>query len=85
MEEDGMLSNTGTFDETILLDEPCWLGERLQTLTHSMEGESPLFNVDPKVVLKHWKVAVTLLGLPLAQMYQLRHGGASSAQWSPAS
>lgn len=78
LEEDGMLSKTGTFDETIILDDPVWLGARLQTLMLGKNNDAPLFDVDPKEVLRHWKMAVTALGLPTAQMYQLRHGGASS-------
>ena len=77
-EEDLVPSKTGTFDECVLLDEPTWMGEELEKRVSHLLPDQLLFQVEPNALLREWRSAVALLGLPDMTLYQLRHGGPSS-------
>ena len=78
LEEDLVLSKTQTFDDTVLMDYPLWLGPALGALAKGKAPEEPLFALTPEALAKDWKEALLTLGVPGMVQYQLRHGGASA-------
>ncbi|CAE7354645.1 unnamed protein product [Symbiodinium sp. CCMP2592] len=76
----GKPDKTGTFDNTILLDNPTtesWLGPHLCRLAKKVTEDSPVFQFTPEEFRKQFQSAAEALGLKHLHPYQLRHGGAS--------
>ena len=83
------LSKTNTFNDTVLLDHPVWLGDVLLALATGRPAHSLLFDLKGPVVVTVWKEVVRRVGLPSTTvLYQLRHAGASgdllSRRWKEA-
>ncbi|CAK0832385.1 unnamed protein product, partial [Prorocentrum cordatum] len=72
-----VLTKTGTSDETVLLDEPAWLGPVLQAHARGKPPTAPLFTTGGPGMAAAFGRAVAALGVPGVCLYQLRHGGAS--------
>ena len=71
-------SKTQTFDDTVIFQDPSWIGPELAALASRRGKDQPLFEVDLVRLAKLFKKCAVLLGLPLSTtMYQLRHGRAS--------
>ena len=85
----GVPSKTGTFDETVALDDTRfpWLGSLLDQLvrrrgvglTPEQVDDLPLWGFDAAFYLEQFRKAVEFLGTTrwITSPYQLRHGGAS--------
>ncbi|CAE7252533.1 AMY1.1 [Symbiodinium necroappetens] len=79
-QELGRPDKTGTFDNTILLDNPeteSWLGPHLHRMARKVTGESPVFQFSSEAFRKQFQSAAEAIGLKHLHPYQLRHGGAS--------
>ena len=73
------MSKTQTFDDTVLLDSPSFLGPQLQIMAGHQRGEHSLFQLAASNMLKAMKAACEELRItPPMGWYQLRHGGASA-------
>ena len=78
-EEDLVCSKTQTFDDTVLLDVPAFLGPMLGELAAGRDPQGFLFRATAPQMLYSMKTACELLNLaPTLNWYQLRHGGASA-------
>ena len=75
--ERGELSKTQTFDDTVIVDQPGWLGALLESLTKTNAPSSPLFRMDAKTLRNRWTRSCKKLNIK-AHLYQLRHTGASA-------
>jgi len=71
------LSKTQTFDDTIMVDEPPWLGKLIARMAQSGSPEQPLFDITAGQFDKAWKESCDLLRIK-AHKYQLRHTGPSA-------
>eukprot|EP00971_Amphidinium_carterae_P246746 4900539-Amphidinium_carterae.1 len=71
------LSKTGTIDDTVVVDDPPWLGPALLQRKRSSPPSSPLFASIGADLVRSFSLACTSLGIPAQCLYQLRHGGAS--------
>jgi hypothetical protein len=72
-------SKTQTFDDTVLLDTPLFLGQLLQNVCKHATPVEPLFDLSHESMLEHWNDALAELRMPRKFVwYQLRHGGASA-------
>lgn len=76
-EERLVKSKTQTFDDSVRMDHPPWLGSLLLDLRASREKGATLFRVSRSDLHRHWRDATMMLGIGEAVLYQLRHGGAS--------
>ena len=79
-QDQGPPDKTGTFDNTLILDNPAtesWLGPLLHRLAKHRGRDHHLFNFTKEDFRKEFEVAAKLLGLKGVVAYQLRHGGAS--------
>lgn len=79
-QEEGVPDKTGTFDNTLLLDNPLtknWLGPALEKLAQTSGKTSPIFDFKPDQFRVEFQKAGETLGLNSLHTYQLRHGGAS--------
>ena len=70
------VSKTGTMDDTVRLDQSEWLGPLLANRTAYLDGKEFLFDIPLHARVAKWKAACSRVGL-VAEMYQLRHSGAS--------
>ena len=75
-QEVGVPSKTFSFDDTVIVDKPAWLGPMLGELAERRPSSEPLFYQSLGVMKKDWIAACRLLGVQ-AHEYQLRHAGAS--------
>jgi hypothetical protein len=75
--EDLLPSKTQTFDDTVVLDRPAFLGPMLAGLAGRRSRDAVMFDVSAADMVRLWLEATALLGLPPMCLYQLRHGGAS--------
>ena len=76
----GKPDETGTFDNTTLLDNPNterWLGPAIHALAVRRGRDRPIFSFNQDSFRKEFKKAGSLLSLKGLVTYQLRHGGAS--------
>jgi integrase len=69
-------SKTQTFDDSIVIDDPPWLGRLLENLSKVGGPKGPLFRVSPAELQEAWK-ETTLTMKVKAHPYQLRHTAAS--------
>ena len=76
-EEDQRTSKTGATDDTILLDQPHWIGPLLQPLTRGRPLNERLFGMTLPQFTRQFHEGCRALKLN-AHPYQLRHSGASS-------
>jgi len=74
--ERGVASKVQTFDDTIIVDRPDWLGVILGDLSQVNLPDAPLFQLTMAEYKHDWESACQMLGVK-AHMYQLRHAGAS--------
>jgi len=74
--ERGVASKVQTFDDTIIVDKPDWLGVILGDLSRTGLPSAPLFQLTMKEYKQDWEEACRMLGVK-AHLYQLRHAGAS--------
>ena len=74
----GEVSKTNTSDDSIALDNMSWLGPLLSQLTVGRLPQDWLFASDPAVIRSLWTKAMVGLGVSSPNMYQHRHGGAST-------
>jgi len=71
-------TKTLTYDESIVLDLPEWLGPDLAPMVQGRPSSAPLFEIEETALRRAWNDAVQQLGLPARTcLYQLRHGGAA--------
>jgi len=69
-------TKTLTYDESIVLDSPDWLGPILAPTAQGRPSSAPLFEIEETARRRAWSDAVQQLGLPArACLYQRRHGG----------
>ena len=73
----GRSSKTQTFDDTVVVDEPVWLGPVLEHISRGKPADSPLFQLTMPEFQSQWAQACKLLGIK-AHPDQIRHSGASS-------
>ena len=73
-------SKTQTFDDTVILDTPGFLGRLLQLSCMDVTPIEKLFPITVAEMLVDWNEALAELRIPKQQLvwYQLRHGGASA-------
>ena len=71
------MTKTGTMDDTLLLDQPAWLGEVVAREFQALKPDELLFPFSSDDVAKAVKRTTEKLGLRKICAYQLRHGGAS--------
>lgn len=76
-EERLVKSKTQTFDGSVRMDHPPWLGALLVKLRASRAEGTALFQVSRADLQRQWRLAAATLGVESAVLYQLRHGGAS--------
>lgn len=76
-EERLVKSKAQTFDDSVRMDHPPWLGGLLVTLRASRTNGEALFQIDRADLQKLWRWAFARLGIEGVVLYQLRHGGAS--------
>lgn len=75
--ERGNPSKTQTFDDTVIVDSPPWLGEILELMSLERPPAVPLFQLTMPMLKRDWDDACRALGFN-AHLYQLRHAGAST-------
>ena len=73
----GKQSKIATYDDTVVVDEPAWLGELLGELQAGRPQGQPLFKLTMENFQGLWKRATQMMSIK-AHPYQLRHSGASS-------
>ena len=79
-QDQGQPDKTGTFDNTLILDNPAtesWLGPLLHGLAVRRGRDRPIFGFTREEFRKEFEGAAKQLGLKNVVTYQLRHGGAS--------
>ncbi|CAE7502120.1 unnamed protein product [Symbiodinium sp. KB8] len=79
-QDQGKPDKTGTFDNTLILDNPAteaWLGPLLHRMALKRGRDRPLFGFTKEEFRKEFEIASKALGLKNLVTYQLRHGGAS--------
>ena len=69
-------SKTETFDDTVTVDKPVWLGELIENFSRGKPVDSPSFRLTTEEFRDAWSAAWKRLGIR-AHPYQLRHAGAS--------
>ena len=74
-------AKTQVFDDTIVLDNPCWLGPLLAARSRGRPPHALLFTTNPVVLGRIWKQGIARLKLPRTVQYQLRHGGQPTTRW----
>jgi hypothetical protein len=77
---DGIPDKVGTYDNSILLDNPenmSFLGPELHAMAQRVMPADPIFLFSQDSYRKEFQRAGDFLGLPGLHTYQTRHGGAS--------
>ena len=73
-----IISKTGTIDETIVMDQPDWIGDLMDAIASGLSPGDRVFPLDPVELSALFRSACRTLGLPpISCLYMLRHGGAS--------
>ena len=73
--EGGVPAKTGTYDDTVVVDEPVWLGQQVVSIVKTRGQEELLFQMSGKEFQRVWELVCNDLGI-IAHSYQLRHSGA---------
>ena len=73
-------SKTQTFDDTVVMDKPVWLGPMLGHFIAGRPLPDPLFPLSEDETVDFWKEALVdlLMVAPLPVLYQLRHAGVTA-------
>ena len=71
-------SKTLTFDDSVIIDYPPWLGQLLGPVAQAGDPSEQFFQITAKETVEKWQRVLSAMGVPDAVQYQLRHGGAST-------
>ena len=70
-------SKTGTYDDTVVIDSPVWIGQLLSRSVAALQPHHLLFGLRPSEFQRIWQISCLELGI-VAHPYQIRHTGASN-------